>query len=100
MRKPARPAKRAASIAVLPFTNRSPGQEAMFVDGVHDELLTSLAKVGSLKVISRTSVMEYRNTTKNLREIGRELQRRGSSSREPCSVPATRFASTCSSSMR
>jgi tetratricopeptide (TPR) repeat protein len=58
LRKPAPPAKRAASIAVLPFTNRSTDpQEAMFVDGVHDELLTSLAKVGSLKVISRTSVM-------------------------------------------
>ena len=59
---------RAASIAVLPFTSRSVDPEhAMFADGIHDELLTSLANIGSLKVISRTSVMEYRDTTKNLR---------------------------------
>jgi TolB-like protein len=65
---------RAASIAVLPFTSRSVDPEhAMFADGIHDELLTSLANIGSLKVISRTSVMEYRNTTKNLRDIGKEL---------------------------
>ena len=65
---------RAASIAVLPFTSRSVDPaHAMFADGIHDELLTSLANIGSLKVISRTSVMEYRNTTKNLRQIGKEL---------------------------
>ncbi len=65
---------RSASIAVLPFTSRSVDPaHAMFADGIHDELLTSLANIGSLKVISRTSVMEYRNTTKNLREIGKEL---------------------------
>jgi TolB-like protein len=65
---------RAASIAVLPFTSRSVDPEhAMFADGIHDELLTSLANIGSLKVISRTSVMEYRDTKKNLRQIGREL---------------------------
>ena len=46
---------------------------ALFADGVHDDLLTKLANLGSLKVISRTSVMEYRDTTKNLRQIGREL---------------------------
>jgi TolB-like protein/Tfp pilus assembly protein PilF len=64
----------AASIAVLPFTNRSTDpQHAMFADGIHDELLTSLANIGSLKVISRTSVMEYRDTKKNLRQIGKEL---------------------------
>jgi TolB-like protein/Tfp pilus assembly protein PilF len=40
---------------------------------MHDDLLTQLAKIGSLKVISRTSMMEYRDTTKNLRQIGQEL---------------------------
>ena len=59
---------------MLPFTSRSVDPaHAMFADGIHDELLTSLANIGSLKVISRTSVMEYRDTTKNLREIGKEL---------------------------
>jgi TolB-like protein/Tfp pilus assembly protein PilF len=62
------------SIAVLPFANRSAEPEsAFFVDGVHDDLLTQLARIGSLKVISRTSVMEYRGTTKNMRQIGQEL---------------------------
>jgi TolB-like protein/Tfp pilus assembly protein PilF len=62
------------SIAVLPFANRSAAPDtAYFADGVHDDLLTQLARNGGLKVISRTSVMEYRDTTKNLREIGEEL---------------------------
>ncbi len=62
------------SIAVLPFSSRSTdANNALFADGVHDDLLTKLANMGSLKVISRTSVMEYRDTTKNLREIGEEL---------------------------
>ena len=62
------------SIAVLPFGSRSTDSDnALFADGVHDDLLTKLANIGALKVISRTSVMEYRNTTKNLRQIGREL---------------------------
>lgn len=63
------------SIAVLPFDNRSAEQEnaAFFADGIHDELLTRLAKIADLKVISRTSVMEYRDTTKNMRQIGAEL---------------------------
>lgn len=62
------------SIAVLPFTSRSADpNNALFADGVHDDLLTKLANMGSLKVISRTSVMEYRDTTKNLRQIGSEL---------------------------
>jgi TolB-like protein len=61
-------------VAVLPFTTRSTSEEdRFFSDGMHDDLLTQLAKIGSLKVISRTSVMEYRDTTKNLRQIGREL---------------------------
>lgn len=62
------------SIAALPFTNRSAMKEnKFFVDGIHDELLTELARNRTLTVISRTSVMEYAETTKNLREIGTEL---------------------------
>jgi TolB-like protein/Flp pilus assembly protein TadD len=62
------------SIAVLPFASRSAeNSNTLFADGVHDDLLTKLANFGALKVISRTSVMEYRGTTKNLRDIGDEL---------------------------
>ncbi len=62
------------SIAVLPFTSLSTDPDnIIFVDGIHDDLLTKLARIGSLKVISRTSVLEYRNTSKNLRQIGQEL---------------------------
>jgi TolB-like protein len=62
------------TVAVLPFTNRSAEPDtAYFVDGIHDDLLTELSRNGALTVISRTSVMEYRDTTKNLREIGEEL---------------------------
>jgi TolB-like protein/Flp pilus assembly protein TadD len=65
----------AKSIAVLPFENLSDEkQNAYFADGVQDEILTDLAKIADLKVISRTSVMQYRDTTKrNLREIGQQL---------------------------
>ncbi|NNL96480.1 MAG: hypothetical protein HKO64_12735, partial [Xanthomonadales bacterium] len=62
------------SIAVLPFTNRSADQaDTYFTDGIHDDLLTQLSRIDAFSVISRTSVMEYRDTTKNLREIAREL---------------------------
>ncbi len=62
------------SIAVLPLDNLSPDPEnAFFADGIHGDLLTQLSKIGSLKVISRTSVMTYRNSPKNMREIGEEL---------------------------
>jgi len=63
------------SIAVLPFTNMSANQEnAFFADGVQDEILTNLAKIADLKVISRTSVMAYKNSgTHNIREIGLQL---------------------------
>jgi len=62
------------SIAVLPFTSRSTDPEnQLFADGIHDDLLTRLANVAALKVISRTSMMEYRDTTKNLRQVGEEL---------------------------
>jgi TolB-like protein/Tfp pilus assembly protein PilF len=63
-----------ASIAVLPFTSRSTDPEnQLFADGIHDDLLTRLANIAALRVISRTSVMEYRDTTKNLRQIAAEL---------------------------
>ena len=62
------------SIAVLPFANRSSDAEDMyFTDGIHDDLLTQLSRIDAFAVISRTSVMEYRDTTKNLRQIAREL---------------------------
>ncbi len=63
------------SIAVLPFENLSANQEtAFFTDGVQDEILSNLAKVADLKVISRTSVMQYKTVrARNLREIGRQL---------------------------
>lgn len=62
------------SIAVLPFDNRSNREEdQFFTDGIHDDLLTTIARIGSMKVISRTSVMEYRDTTKKIPQIAREL---------------------------
>jgi len=63
------------SIAVLPFENLSSDKEnAYFADGVQDEILTDLAKVADLKVISRTSVMQYKTgVARNLREIGQQL---------------------------
>ena len=65
---------RADAIAVLPFVNRSASEDDMyFVDGIHDDILTSLAKIGSLKVISRTSVEQYRDTKKTVKQIGAEL---------------------------
>ena len=62
------------SIAVLPFENLSAdGEDAFFADAVHDEILTNLAKVADLKVISRTSVMGFRGKQRNLREIANAL---------------------------
>src|SRR5947199_1225344 len=63
------------SIAVLPFSNLSKEQEnAFFADGVQDEIVTDLAKVADLKVISRTSVMPYKSgVARNLRQIGQQL---------------------------
>jgi TolB-like protein/class 3 adenylate cyclase/Tfp pilus assembly protein PilF len=62
------------SIAVLPFANlsRDPGDE-YFSDGMTEEILTALARIEGLKVISRTSIMRYKGSTASLREIGREL---------------------------
>jgi TolB-like protein/Flp pilus assembly protein TadD len=64
------------SIAVLPFENFSDDkQNAFFADGVQDEILTDLAKIADLKVISRTSVMQYKDTAKrNLPEIAQALK--------------------------
>ena len=62
------------SIAVLPFENLSDEKEnAYFADGIQDDLLTNLSKIGDLRVISRTSVMQYRGHPPNLREIGKAL---------------------------
>ena len=62
------------SIAVLPFTNMSEEKDsAFFADGMHEDILTHLAHIASLRVVSRTSVMEYRGTTKKIRQIGQEL---------------------------
>jgi TolB-like protein/Tfp pilus assembly protein PilF/tRNA A-37 threonylcarbamoyl transferase component Bud32 len=61
-------------IAVLPFENLSEQKEdGAFVDGVQDDVLTKLAKIADLKVISRTSVMDYRGK-RNLRQIGNDLR--------------------------
>src|SRR5215813_9662564 len=62
------------SIAVLPFQNLSDDKDnAYFADGVQDDLLTNLSKIGDLKVISRTSVMPYRDMQSNARDIGKAL---------------------------
>jgi DNA-binding winged helix-turn-helix (wHTH) protein/TolB-like protein/Tfp pilus assembly protein PilF len=68
------PVPNIASIAVLPLENLSndPEQE-FFADGMTEELITTLGKVGSLRVISRTSVMRYKRTQKTIPEIAREL---------------------------
>lgn len=62
------------SIAVLPFENLSDNKEnEYFAAGVHDDILSSLAKISDLKVISRTSVQQFKSGARNLREIGRAL---------------------------
>jgi serine/threonine protein kinase/Tfp pilus assembly protein PilF len=62
------------SIAVLPFENRSEDKSnAYFTDGIQDEILTRLSKIGDLKVISRTSTQRYKNTSQNLSEIAHQL---------------------------
>jgi adenylate cyclase len=63
------------SIAVLPFANLSADPEnEYFSDGITEEILTALTKLGDLKVISRTSIMQYKGTSKSVREIGKELE--------------------------
>jgi TolB-like protein/Tfp pilus assembly protein PilF len=62
------------SIAVLPFTNMSAAaSDEYFSDGMMEDILTNLSKVGDLRVISRTSVMPYKQTDKSIRQIGEEL---------------------------
>ena len=77
LRRPMRSALTVAekSVAVLPFENLSSDKEnAYFADGVQDEILTNLARIADLKVISRTSVMQYKSgIARNLREIGQQL---------------------------
>lgn len=72
-----KPGKKEASqhsIAVLPFINMSPDPEnEFFSDGLTEDILTQVSKISALKVISRTSVMQYKGTSKNLREIARDL---------------------------
>lgn len=62
------------SIAVLPFENMSgDASNDPFTNGIHDDLLTHISRIGSIKTISRTSVLKYRGTTKSIPEIGNEL---------------------------
>ncbi|HTU03088.1 MAG TPA: tetratricopeptide repeat protein, partial [Candidatus Sulfotelmatobacter sp.] len=62
------------SIAVLPFENMSEDKaNAFFTDGVHEDVLTNLSFIRDLNLVSRTSVMQYRGTTKSIKQIGREL---------------------------
>ena len=63
------------SVAVLPFENLSDDKaNSYFADGMQDEILSDLAKVADLKVVSRTSVMQYKSgAARNLREIGQQL---------------------------
>ena len=62
------------SIAVIPFENRSAEKDsAFFTDGVHEDILTNLGNIRELRVVSRTSVMEYRGTTKKISQIAKEL---------------------------
>ena len=62
------------SIAVLPFTNMSEDKDnAFFADGIHEDVLTNLALIRELRVVSRTSVMPYRTTAKPMKQIAQEL---------------------------
>jgi len=62
------------SLAVLPFTNMSEEKDSsFFTDGIQEDILTNLALISELRVVSRTSVMQYRNTTKSIRQIAQEL---------------------------
>jgi TolB-like protein/Tfp pilus assembly protein PilF len=70
--RPFRPVER--SIAVLPFENLSNDKDnAYFAEGIQDEILSRLSKIGELKVISRTSTQQYKSSPENLREIARQL---------------------------
>ena len=72
--QPAAATDQRPSIAVLPFENRSAKQDdTFFVDGVHDDILTQLTKIGAMKVIARTSVEQFRNTKLTTKEIAEKL---------------------------
>ena len=72
--RPAPASAGAPMIAVLPFVSAGLGEDSdFFAAGVHDDLLTQLAQLESMRVISRTSVLEYRDSERNIREIGQEL---------------------------
>ena len=74
LRQPASTPPRIAALAVLPLEPLSHDPEQQyFADGLTDALITDLAKMGSTRVTSRTSVMQYRGTKKSVKEIGREL---------------------------
>lgn len=70
---PSQPRAGERSIAVLPFRSLAKGEPGAFGEGMHDALLTRLSNVADLKVISRTSVQQYRETEKTTAEIAREL---------------------------
>jgi TolB-like protein len=70
----AAPAADAKSIAVLPFANMSDDKDSgYFADGIHEDILTNLSSFRELRVVSRTTVMQYRTTTKTLPQIAQEL---------------------------
>ncbi|MBI5371327.1 MAG: hypothetical protein HZA79_04785 [Sphingobacteriales bacterium] len=70
----AAPATGPSSIAVLPFSNLSSDpQQDYFSDGLTEDIITQLSKIRAYKVISRTSVMQYKNSPKTIKEIGKEL---------------------------
>jgi len=72
--EPAAPVISEKSLAVLPFSNMSEEKDsAFFTDGIQEDILTNLALINGLRVVSRTSVMQYRNTTKTIRQIAQEL---------------------------
>lgn len=74
VREPATDSTGPAGIAVLPFSNISPDtKDEYFAEGLTEELITVLSKVRGLRVIARTSVMQYKSTTKAVSQIGEEL---------------------------
>lgn len=67
------PAPKRKMLAVLPFENLGPAEDEYFADGITDEIITNLAKISGLGVISRTSAIKYKKTDKSLRQIASEL---------------------------
>jgi adenylate cyclase len=72
--EPVLPAANANSIAVLPFSNlSSDAEQDYFSDGLTEDIITQLSKIKAYKVISRTSVMQYKSSPKSIKEIGKDL---------------------------